>query len=361
MRITANHVTLLRLVFLPLPCALLFGGPWHKSLALVLFIVLGLTDYLDGYLARKQGPTTLGALIDPMADKIFVTAMFVPLAQLGAVPIWMVLLLFVREYVVTELRSIHGSHGAQFKTSELAKYKTTIQMIGGAVIIFNGILGDHWAAFVPLGGFFLFTLALARWTYLRHGRLGPRIITFVTLVGWALGMRAFFPYQTTNWAIMALVMGITLLSGIQYVYQTWRHLGSFLRRQPGLAQWASFVGIGFAFPAIYLSALSFREAEAWIIILVLSLEFATGGLNNLLATLRARAPYIPPTTKIIILNAAGLLGLAFLALPLPGRIRMLNALLFLGLLASLVYCARTFYLNRRTLFGDAEFSARTVA
>ena len=250
MRITANHVTLLRLVFLPIPCTLLFGGPWHRAAALVLFIAIGLTDYLDGYLARKHGSTTLGALIDPMADKIFVTAMFVPLARTEVVSLWMVFLIFVREFTVTELRSIHGSRGIHFQTSELAKCKTAIQMIGGAVIILNDIFRSSWVILIPLGGFLLFTLALAKRTYEKNGRLGPRIITLVTLVAWALGTRCVFPYTTTIWAIMLLVVGVTILSGLQYVLETWRHLGGYLRQRFGVAEWAAFAGVSFAFPAI---------------------------------------------------------------------------------------------------------------
>jgi CDP-diacylglycerol--glycerol-3-phosphate 3-phosphatidyltransferase len=355
-KITANQVTLLRLVFLPAPCALLFGGPWEKALALLLFILIGLTDYLDGYLARKQGPTTLGAVMDPMVDKIFVTAMFVPLASMHVVPIWLVLLLFIREYVVTELRSIHGSRGVHFQTSELAKYKTTIQMIGGGVIILNEIFRSHWGALVPLTGFFVFTLGLALRTHRQRDRFGPRIITFVVLVGWVLLTRCLFSHTTTIMAVMVLIVSVTLLSGLQYVVQTWKHMGRSLRAEFGAMESASFLGISVVFPVIYVSALYTSEVSPWLIIAILSLEFAGGGLNNLQSTLGASSPYIPQMGKSLLVNGAGLLGLLLL-LWIPGSARLSNVLLLVALAASLVYCLKSFYIHRRALLGAPHASA----
>jgi CDP-diacylglycerol--glycerol-3-phosphate 3-phosphatidyltransferase len=347
MLLKANHVTLLRLVFLPIPCILLFGEVWQKSLALILFVAVGLTDYLDGYLARKQGPTALGALMDPMADKIFVTAMFVPLARMGVVPLWMLFLVFVREYAITELRSIHGSRGIHFQTSEMAKYKTTIQMIGGSVIILNEIFGSSWTVLIPLGGFFLFTLALAARTYAAHGRLGMRSITFVVLVAWGFVMRCFFPYTTTNWAIMALVVGVTMLSGVQYAVQTWQHMGGYLKDRFGVVQWASLAGMSVAFPAIFLSALRWDGVATGIIIAILSVEFVTGGLYNFLTTGKGSTDYFPPKTKTILLNSAGLLGLLLVVTQAPGA--GANGVFSLALVASLASCGRVCYLHRGVL------------
>jgi CDP-diacylglycerol--glycerol-3-phosphate 3-phosphatidyltransferase len=349
MTITANQMTFLRLIFLPIPCALLFGGPTHKGLALLLFIAAGLTDYLDGHLARKHGATRLGALIDPMADKIYITAMFVPLAWQGIVPIWMVLLLFIREYTVTELRSIHGSGGVDFRTSELAKYKTTIQMIGGGVIILNEIFRQHWTVWIPLGAFFAFSLLLATHTYRMRGRLGSRILTLMSLIAWVLVMRALLPYDRTNQAIMALIVAVTLLSGLHYALLTWRSLKGYVKERFGAREWASFVGIGLLFPAFYLSTLHSREVAVWTVIAILSVEFAIGGLKNFLTTLKGSGAYSPQTTKILFLNGAGLLSVLLLLFSVPHRSEILNTLLFLVFAASLLYCLRFAYRNRHAL------------
>jgi cardiolipin synthase len=349
MSITANQVTLLRLVLLPIPCFLLFGNPWEKFLALLFFVLIGLTDYLDGYLARKHGPTTLGALIDPMADKIFVTAMYIPLARLEVVPIWMVLLLFIREYTVTELRSIHGSGGQRFSTSELAKYKTTIQMMGGGVLILFDIFRSSQLVFIPLGILFSFAVSVAIWTYRKQGRLGLRSFTFVTLAASVCMMRLLLPYETTTLIVMVIVVVMTLASGLQYLLETWRQMGGYLRERFGTKEWASFVGISLAFPVIYVSTLYSREVAVWMVIGILSLEFATGGLTNFLTTLRKSSSYMPQTIKILFVNGAGLVGLMLTLFSAPTPARALNTLMLVVLAVSLVYCVRYFYIHRRSI------------
>ncbi len=353
MRITANQVTLLRLVFLPIPCALLFEAPWQKALSLAFFVVIGLTDYLDGYLARKQGPTRLGAMIDPIADKVFVAAMFIPLVRMEAVPIWMVVLIFIREFLVTELRGIHGSVGAEFHTAELAKYKTTIQMIGGGIVILNVIFGSNRGVLLPLGGFFAFTLLLAVITYLRRGRLGPRILTFVGLVGWALAMRFLFSYTTTNWAIMGLVVGVTIVSGLQYLVLTWRRLKGGIHRL-GLRDWANSLGIGVLFPTVYISILHSREVSVWVILVIVGIELVYGGLRSTLRGSLDPSDRPDETGRTAWILGAGCLEI-LLALSLPqGSAPILNALLLVVAAASAVHCARSLYGHRRILLMESR-------
>src|SRR5262245_19113939 len=99
--ITANQVTLLRLALIPLPCWLLYQGHVGKVAAVTLGTLIGCTDFVDGYLARKYGPTVLGGLMDPIADKVFTAIVFIPAVDLGWVPAWLVALLLVREFLIT--------------------------------------------------------------------------------------------------------------------------------------------------------------------------------------------------------------------------------------------------------------------
>lgn len=351
MRLTANHLTLLRLALIPIPCALLMGGAVHKSLALVLFVLVGLTDYLDGYLARKQGPTLLGALMDPLADKIFVAAMFVPLARHGAVPLWMVWLVFLREYAVTELRSIHGAHKAAFSTSELAKYKTTIQMIGGGVIILNEIFGGSPWVFFPLGGLFFFTVWVA-WQVRKAGlRSGLRGLTFMVLVAWALAMRWQFPYEQVNWAIMALVTSVTVMSGLHYAYQTWRVIGSQLSKSLSWGDGAAFLGVSLLFPSIFVAAAGLPQVSIWLVLAVLASEMLVGGLNNLSVASDVLMPYAPGRLRMAVVNGAGFVGLILTALGTKSWHYDLGKMAFgVCLFASLLGCAKAAYVHRRTLF-----------
>src|SRR5262249_34179634 len=105
MRITANQVTFTRLVAMPFLAILLYGGRTERLIALVIGFFVGLTDYLDGYLARKQGPTVLGGLMDPLADKVFLALVVLPFAQMGLLPWWATAALLLREFLVTALRS----------------------------------------------------------------------------------------------------------------------------------------------------------------------------------------------------------------------------------------------------------------
>ena len=350
MKLKANHLTLLRLLLMPLPCALLFQhGIWERSIALFLIIVIGLTDYWDGYLARKHGPTTLGALLDPLADKIFIAALFIPLAVTHIVPIWMVALMFVREFSITELRSVHGAGGIRFQTSELAKYKTTIQMIGGGVIIGLDIFKSDWTIFIPMGLMVLFALTLAVRSYLRNGRLNARVVTFASLVLLTFALRLIAPYKAIIWLIMAFIVVITLLSGMQYVAKSWEVLGDYLRKNFSAGAWITFLGIGIVFPAVYLAMLYFDGVAVWIIIAILCVEFAVGGLNNLLTTLKENASYVTQSAKTVVIVGAGLIGLSAVFWPDGDRIQVLNILLVAVLIAVIAYCITVVFKNSRFL------------
>jgi phosphatidylglycerophosphate synthase len=176
-----------------------------------------------------------------------------------------------------------------------------------------------------------------------------RSITFVVLVAWAVAMRCFFPYTVTNWAIMAVVVGVTILSGVLYAVQTWRHMGEYLRGRFGMVEWTALASMSLAFPAIYLAALQSNGVAAGIIIALLSVEFVTGGLYNFLTTAEKFADYVPPVAKTLLINAAGSLGLLFILAQVPGGERFFNGFSSLALAGSLAFCARGLYVHRRAL------------
>src|SRR5215813_15200254 len=95
-----------RIVLLPLPVyMLIYGGHVQWWLAFAIFVILGATDFIDGLMARKEGPTKLGSLIDPVADKIFVAAIILSMVAVNLFPAWLVSTLLVREFLMTSLRS----------------------------------------------------------------------------------------------------------------------------------------------------------------------------------------------------------------------------------------------------------------
>ena len=98
----------------------------------MLFAGAALTDWLDGLIARRRGQvTTLGKLLDPVADKVLVSAALISLVQVGTVEAWMVVIVIGREFAVTGLRSVSAAQGLVIEASDLGKYKTVLPVPGG--------------------------------------------------------------------------------------------------------------------------------------------------------------------------------------------------------------------------------------
>jgi CDP-diacylglycerol--glycerol-3-phosphate 3-phosphatidyltransferase len=152
-----NAITLGRIFLVPLLVVVLLTnpkdlqvGPVSKEiLGALIFAVASLTDWLDGYLARRRKQITgLGQFMDPLADKLLVTAAFVSLVYLGLAPAWMVTVILGREFFVTVLRSIAHAKGQALPASPLGKVKLVAQV--AAILIL--ILGQgHLQGFFVLG------------------------------------------------------------------------------------------------------------------------------------------------------------------------------------------------------------------
>jgi CDP-diacylglycerol--glycerol-3-phosphate 3-phosphatidyltransferase len=126
-RITANQVTMARIFLLPVPVyMLIYGETIQWWIAFGIFVILGATDFVDGWMARKEGPTRLGSLIDPVADKIFIAAIMLSMIAIGVFAPWIISVLLTRELLMTALRSSVAYRQQVFKTSLLAKLKTNL-------------------------------------------------------------------------------------------------------------------------------------------------------------------------------------------------------------------------------------------
>lgn len=130
-----NALTLVRIFAVPLLVALLMTKD-HMLIAAFIFLAASLTDLLDGYLARKRGQiTTLGVLLDPMADKLLISAAFISLIPWGIVDSWMVVIIVGREFAVSGLRSIASTQGFAMSASELGKIKMVAQVVAVTLLI----------------------------------------------------------------------------------------------------------------------------------------------------------------------------------------------------------------------------------
>jgi len=126
-----NILTLTRIAAIPLMAALLMSpsqpaGFW----AAAVFSMASVTDWLDGYLARRMGIVTIfGKFLDPIADKLIVMAALIMILPYGRIPAWMVLVILGREIIITGLRGIASSEGIVIQASDLGKYKTIFQIV----------------------------------------------------------------------------------------------------------------------------------------------------------------------------------------------------------------------------------------
>ncbi len=169
---------------MPLLLVVLLTGnfPDREIWGLVVFLAAAGTDYFDGYLARKRSQvTTLGKLLDPIADKILISAALVALVELGCAPAWMVIIIVGREYAVTGLRSIASAEGLTIAASRLGKSKMVAQVAccsfliagsrypGGDLLLVGTIL---------LWGVMVLSI-LSMWHYFQSfwGRIGENVKT----------------------------------------------------------------------------------------------------------------------------------------------------------------------------------------
>jgi len=153
-----NALTILRIFFVPFLVAALVEQDlrieWRGAilvtnafLALGIFLAAAGTDLLDGYLARRwKQTTTVGTLLDPIADKLLISAALVSLVQIRRVPAWMVVLIIGREFAVSGLRSIAAAEGYTIQASDLGKTKMITQVIAISMVL----LSIRWPA---LNGF----------------------------------------------------------------------------------------------------------------------------------------------------------------------------------------------------------------
>lgn len=164
----------------------LFSSPDNslKKLSILIYFVATLTDWYDGWHARKFGVITrAGIFLDPLADKILTSCAFLGFYFIGIMPLWMILIIIVRDIVITVLRSVNEAKGITIKTSFIAKVKTFIQM-----------------TFI----FLILILYISRFFDFNSG-LKENIFTFLN--------------SSVNYYLMLGVTLITLYSGISYFFE----------------------------------------------------------------------------------------------------------------------------------------------
>ena len=150
-----NYITLTRIFSIPVLIWILSSSRFNSTngerelLASFVFIAASLTDAIDGYLARRRAQvTTMGMLLDPVADKLLIAAAFITLVQFNPriVPAWMAVIIIGREFLVSGLRSIAASEGFTIQASELGKSKMVVQIVS----VVAAIMDHHWSHLLGL-------------------------------------------------------------------------------------------------------------------------------------------------------------------------------------------------------------------
>lgn len=181
----ANKLTMLRMFLVPV--FLIFisvkGIPYGSIVATLVFIIASITDQLDGYIARSRNQVTnFGKFMDPLADKLLVTAALVALVGLKLTPAWAVVIILAREFAVSGLRTLAASGGVVIAASWWGKIKTVTQIIAILLLLIKVNIGESLSA-----------------------------VEFVSNNGF---LNTFFTYVPE--AIMFIAVLITIISGIDY-------------------------------------------------------------------------------------------------------------------------------------------------
>ena len=349
--ITANQVTLARLIPMPLLSWLIYQGASlgykhnvYMTSALIAGTVIGCTDWIDGLLARKYGPTVLGGLLDPIADKIFIAFAYTPFVdgQHPLVPWWTVALMFQREFFVTALRSAYEQRNLTLKTSYLAKAKTWTQMQGIGVMLLFPIIEDQrfltWILTIGVVGPLIAMLVL----YLVRRKLWRGALVMAASVLPILAIHLHGDLELTIRVIMFYVVAITWFSGIDYLVVGWKQLrsrGDFAR-----ADAVRLIG------ALVLPMLLYRvlvgPGPAWPIFLILADELAVGGLDNLLSHHRAATKALAWGGRV--LGVCVVLGAALVATAAwAGPLSILAAAVSLVGVCAEFWRGRDYFLDKR--------------
>jgi len=185
-----NSLTLARIFLIPLLVVVLLTNPREAIFGIAkelvgaaIFGLAAWTDWLDGYLARRRHQvTTFGQLMDPLADKLLITAALVSLVQMGLAPAWMVAIILGRELGVTVLRSVAFSRGVTIPASGLGKVKMMSQVVAILLLILGR---EYLQQFFVLGQIALWVVlvfalvsAADYYRHFTHVRLDPKMTDF---------------------------------------------------------------------------------------------------------------------------------------------------------------------------------------
>lgn len=301
MKVNANMVTLARIALLPVPCLfLLYGNRGGWWIAFAMFSVLAATDFIDGMMARAEGPTKLGGLIDPVADKIFVAAVVLSFYGVHLVGVWFPILILSREFVLTSLRASVAFRGEEIQTSNFAKIKTIYQMGGFGTIFLTMALPKSWLIALSL---FIAIVFLCLWIAMMIRSKAPYWVLPVSIAFFLLlTLRLLFSVENAMLAQAIVIVCITWASGLDYLFSSLK-----VFRRSGLKKY----DIARLFWAICQSVVlpllvGLYEVVLIPVLITISFELALGGVDAVVASEKSYAgskPFVATGLTTLLVSA----------------------------------------------------------
>lgn len=276
MRITANQVTVARICALPFMGYAIYGDARMRVWGVIIGTLVGLTDFVDGYLARKYGSTVLGSLLDPVADKVFIIVCYACYTDRGGIAWWVAAAILSRELLVTVLRSSLELRGRRLPSTIIAKTKTWVQMIGFGLLALVHVLGPGRGLVL----LFAVPLAVAVLVAFLGHFLAPvlfRPFGFAAVVLAGFLLAAAGGPRPAEIAVLGFVVLITWYSALDYLGLGLRELS---RPAPHRALHLVRLVAGAALPVVALGAIATPGLPTIPIILLLSSDMARGALDN---------------------------------------------------------------------------------
>ena len=273
-------------------------------------IVIGCTDWVDGLLARKYGPTQLGALLDPMVDKIFIAMVYLPMADVGKIRLLPVILMFIREFLITGLRTAFKARDIQFKTSYLAKVKTWVQMQNIAIILLMILLDKKVMIIGCIAGALIAALVAICYQVIRK-RIYKGAWIMAASFAFLAAIIHFFSIEVCITITVWSVVAVTWISGFDYLVKGIPKILKSGRLQ--FFEHARIVG-AFAIPIVCGLSLYHSNVFPWPVFAIVSLELSLGGLDNLYAHHNDAA-----SAKTWLIRIVGICFFLILSMTLPER------------------------------------------
>ena len=202
---TANKITLVRILMIPFFVVFaVLGGPKYDTIALILFCLASVTDFLDGYVARKYNQVTdFGKFVDPLADKLLVTAALVIFVERGLFAAWMVIVILAREFIITSLRNVAAAKGQVMAAAWSGKVKTCVQ-IAGIILIFLYVIALGGAVGCP-----------------NYSDSGSAIAVVTLGTGWLANLSDGETLMLLPTVVSWVVTLVTVYSGYDYLHRNW--------------------------------------------------------------------------------------------------------------------------------------------